>query len=376
MSGIIAMKFGGTSLRDDEARLAAREQVRKRLAEGNQIVVVVSAMGRKGEPYATDTLIGLMASAGEPIAARELDLAMSAGELLSAAYFAHILTLDNIPAEAFTGPQAGFLTDKAAGRAEILSLDPARIRRCLDEGKVAVVAGFQGADEEGEIRTLGRGGSDTSAVALGAALGAIEVEIYTDVDGVAEADPRRVPDARVLEELNIDTMLAMAEEGSKVLHPRALHAAQPSRTGIRVRNTFSEGAGTLVVHADTNGAARPLALAHREGLALLHVSGGWPWEIVPELLHLGEDSYLLKDDTYLKERLVRLREEFDVMEPQSGWATVSLILGGEDPAGFEVPDPETPAKALAAPEGIRRWLTREERLDALLGELYASTFGA
>ncbi len=374
MPTTITMKFGGTSVRDDEARRAAREQVRRRLTEGNQVAVVVSAMGRKGEPYATDTLIGLLASAGEPIAPRELDLAMSAGELLSAAYFAHFLSLDGIPAEAFTGPQAGFLTDKAAGQAEILSLDPARIRRCLDEGKVAVVAGFQGADEDGEIRTLGRGGSDTSAVALGAALGANEVEIYTDVDGVAEADPRRVPAARFVDKLSADIMLAMAEEGSKVLHPRALRAAQPSCTAIRVRNTFSDKAGTLVLHEAAAGPARPLALAHREGLVLLHVSGGWPGELVPELLHLGEDSYLLQDDVYLEERIDRLRKEFDLIEPQTGWATASLILGGENLEAFPPPTPETPAKAFAAPAGVLRWLTRDERLDALLAELYRSGF--
>ncbi len=374
MPGTIAMKFGGTSVRDDKARRAAREQVRRRLAEGNQVAVVVSAMGRKGEPYATDTLIGLLARAGEPIAPRELDLAMSAGELLSAAYFAHFLNLDNIPAEAFTGPQAGFLTDKAAGQAEILSLDPARIRRCLDEGKVAVVAGFQGVDDDGEIRTLGRGGSDTSAVALGAALGANEVEIYTDVDGVAQADPRRVPAARFLDEMSADTLLAMAEEGSKVLHPRALRAAQPSAIPIRVRNTFTDKAGTLVHHEANTGPARPMALAHRDGLALVHVSGEYPRKTVPELLHLGEDSYLLPDDLYLEERFARLSEEFDVMEPQSGWATASMVLGGDSPEDFPTPTPQTPAKALDAPAGIRRWLTREERIDALLGELHSSGF--
>jgi aspartate kinase len=376
MPDTITMKFGGTSVRDDEARRAAREQVRRRLAEGKRVALVVSAMGRKGEPYATDTLIGLLASAGEPIAPRELDLAMSAGELLSAAYFAHFLNLDGIPAEAFTGPQAGFLTDAAAGQAEILGLDPARIDRCLGEGKVAVVAGFQGADKDGEIRTLGRGGSDTSAVALGAALGSSEVEIYTDVNGVAQADPRRVPDVRFVAELSAETMLAMAEEGSKVLHPRALRASQPSRTPVRVRNTFNEDPGTLIVHEAPEGAARPLALAHREGLTLLHVAGGWPWEIVPELLHLGEDSYLLQEDVHLEERIARLREEFDVMEPQSGWATASMILGGTNPDGFTAPTPKTPAQTLDAPAGVLRWLVRGERLDSLLAELYVFGFGS
>jgi len=370
MPDTIVMKFGGTSVRDDKTRVAAREQVRKQVEAGREVAVVVSAMGRKGEPYATDTLIGLLAGAGEPVSPRELDLAMSAGELLSAAYFAHFLTLSGTPAEAFTGPQAGFLTDDRAGHAGLLAVRPERIDACLMEGKVAVVAGFQGADEAGEIRTLGRGGSDTSAVALGAALGAAEVQIFTDVNGIAEADPRRVPAARFLPELPAAAVLAMAEEGSKVLHPRAVHAAEPSRTPIRVLNTFTDDPGTLVHHRPDPGPARPVALAHRENQVLVTLSGGRPWEIVPELLHIGKDRYLLLKDIYLEERLTRLAEDCDRLEREDGWATASVILGGENPQAFTAPALLAEVEPLPVPEGIQRWLVREENLNALLGELH------
>lgn len=370
MPDIVVMKFGGTSVRDEAARSAAREQVRRQGTAGYSVAVVVSAMGRAGDPYATETLIGLLAEAGTPVPARELDLAMSVGEILSAAFFAHFLGADGIPAEAFTGPQAGFLTDDRAGQAVILNVTPGRIQRCLAAGKVAVVAGFQGADAEHEIRTLGRGGSDTSAVALGAALGAREVEIYTDVEGIADCDPRRVPSARFLAEIDAASLLAMAEEGSKVVHPRAVHAAQPTGTPIRVRNTFSSGEGTRVHHQAVVGPARPLALAHRERQVLLTIEGGRPWEIVPELLHLGGDRYLLPDDVHLAGCLERLRGDCESTRRETGWATASLILAGRDANAYLAPAPAA-VERLSAPAGILRWLVREERLDALLGELHA-----
>ncbi|HBL55050.1 MAG TPA: aspartate kinase, partial [Deltaproteobacteria bacterium] len=158
---IIVMKFGGTSIRDDESRTAAVEHIRRHADSGKQVVVVVSAMGRKGEPYATDTLISLLKDIGEPVNPAELDSVMSLGETLSSAYFSHLLSQNGLPAQAFTGSQAGILTDDNPGDAEILEINPARIRNVLNAGKIAVVAGFQGATAEGDVRTLGRGGSDT-----------------------------------------------------------------------------------------------------------------------------------------------------------------------------------------------------------------------
>lgn len=323
MAGTRLLKFGGTSVRDDAARRAAAAKVRARVAAGHRVAVVVSAMGRAGEPYATDTLIGLLAALGEPVAPRELDLAMSAGELLSAALFAHLLGREGLPAGAFTGQQAGILTDDRAGAAEILDVRPARIEACLADGRVAVVAGFQGADASGEIRTLGRGGSDTSAVALGAALGAEEVEIFTDVPGVATCDPRRVAEARFLGEIAAPVMLAMAEEGSKVLHPRAVRASQPTSTALRVLSTFDEAPGTLVHHRPLAGAAKPVALAHSEAAS-----------------------------------------------------TVSLIHGGPlaSPVALDLPGAEALAST-DAPVGIQRWRVPGAELDAALKALHGELVG-
>ena len=362
------MKFGGTSVRDADSRAAALSHVRRARDEGHSLALVVSAMGRKGEPYATDSLIALLQDIGPSVSARELDLAMACGEILSAAFFAQLLISEGIPARAFTGPQAGVLVSKEAGQAEILSVDPARIKATLDAGEVAVLAGFQGADKNGEIRTLGRGGSDTSALALGAALSAETVEIYSDVEGIASADPRRIPEARFLEEIRAEELLLMADEGSRVIHPRALRTAIASGTKLRARNTFSKSPGTLIHHREDLGKARPLALAHRDRQVLLHLPDSSA-DILPELISIGGGRFLLLDDVYLGERLKRLQEAIGDFEFGKGWATASLVYSGP------VPDqPECPAKGEALPSGgqVCRWLCRESDLDEVLRDLYPS----
>jgi aspartate kinase len=295
---------------------------------------------------------------------------MSVGEILSAAYFGHLLAVNGVPAEAFTGPQAGVLTDETPGHAEILEIRPDSLQRSIQSGHVAVVAGFQGADSEGEIRTLGRGGSDTSAVALGAALGASEVEIYTDVDGIACADPRRLPEAPFLEEIGAAQILAMAEEGSKVLHPRAVAASLSTQTAIRVRNTFSDHPGTLVHHRDASGPLRPVALAHRTDLVRLSIPAeGDPRDLVPELLPIGGDSHLILEDVYLEERLAKLEQAYGALEKAPGWGTVSVILSQPD---AEEPAPSISSQGEAIPSAPGRWryAVRAEQLDALLKELF------
>jgi aspartate kinase len=295
---------------------------------------------------------------------------MSVGEILSAAYFSHLLIVNGVPAEAFTGPQAGVVTDDTPGHAEILEIRPARLLRSIQSGHVAVVAGFQGADSAGEIRTLGRGGSDTSAVALGAALGAAEVDIYTDVDGIACADPRRLPEAPFLAEIGAAQILAMAEEGSKVLHPRAVAASLSSQTPIRVRNTYSEQPGTLVHHRDASGSLRPVALAHRTDLVRLAVPAeGDPRELVPELLPIGGDFYLILEDVYLEERLAKLEQAYGAVEKQPGWGTVSVILSHAD-AEEPAPRVSSQSERIAAAPGRWRYAVRAEHLDALLEEVF------
>jgi aspartate kinase len=362
------MKFGGTSVRDDESRAAAVAQIRRHHESGKRIVVVVSAMGRKGEPYATDTLIDLLREIGEPVSARELDLVMSCGETLSAAFFAHLLSKSKMPAIAFTGQQAGVVTDDAAGEAEILGVDPMLIRRALMQGKIAVVAGFQGADTDGEIRTLGRGGSDTSAVAIGAALEASVVEIYSDVDGIASADPRRVTEAPFMEEIGAEQILAMAEEGSRVIHPRAVKASLITQTPILARNTFSDAPGTLIHHRDIEGDLRPVALAHRENQVLLEIrSKKDPRKVVPDLLEVGQFRFLLLNDVYLAERLATLRTNFGDYELEDGWATASIILSHMEVS--ETPELDG-AERMPIATGVWSYLVKEENLSSILDALF------
>jgi len=364
---LVVMKFGGTSVRDEESRAAAVAQVRRHHAAGKRIVVVVSAMGREGEPYATDTLIGLLRGIGEPVPARELDLMMSCGEIISASFFAHLLFKNKMAAMAFTGPQAGVITDETPGAAEILEVQPALLRRALMQRKIAVVAGFQGADESGEIRTLGRGGSDTSAVAIGAALDASLVEIYSDVEGIACADPRRVPEARFLDEIGARQILAMAEEGSRVIHPRAVKASLATQTPIRARGTYGDKPGTLIHHREIEGELRPVALAHRERQMLIEIrSKQDPRKTVPELLEVGRFRFLLPNDVYLAERLAKLRAAFGNYEMEDGWATASVILSRME--AVEAPELAGAEKMPPAP-GLWSYLLREEALDAALGDL-------
>lgn len=243
---IIVQKFGGTSVATSQGREQVALKVKNAIAQGYQVVVVVSAMGRLGEPYATDTLIRLARETDPRMEARELDLLMSCGEIISTVIMVQTLKTIGIEALAFTGGQAGIITNHVFSNARILELKPVLLQRCLEEGKVAVVAGFQGITSDGEITTLGRGGSDTTGAALGVALRAEEVEIYTDVDGVMTADPRLVPRAKPLEVMTYQEICEMAHLGAKVVHPRAVEIAMEGRIPLRIRSTFSDNPGTLI----------------------------------------------------------------------------------------------------------------------------------
>ena len=246
---ILVQKFGGTSVVHEEGRTAVAQRVATALRQGFRTVVVVSAMGRRGDPYATDTLLDLARAAHLEVAPRELDLIASCGEIISAVVMVQTLKQHGIRATALTGAQAGIVTDENFTDARILRVEPDRIRSLLEEGWVVVVAGFQGASDRGEVTTLGRGGSDTTAAALGAALGAEAVEIYTDVGGIYTADPRIVPEARSLYTATYEEVAQMAVEGARVIHPRAIEIAMRANLPVRVRGTFSEEQGTLISHA-------------------------------------------------------------------------------------------------------------------------------
>lgn len=247
---IIVQKYGGTSLREKKSRIRAIEHIKRAREEDYHVVVVVSAMGRRGDPYATDTLLDLLRQNGDQLSDQERDLLLSCGEIISAATLSSMLNSGGIPAVALSGGQAGILTNDTFSQAQILSVRPQRILAELAQNKVVIVCGFQGVTSTGEITTLGRGGSDTTAAALGVALEAEYIDIFTDVEGVMTADPRVVKDAVPLSWVTYTEFCNLAYQGAKVIHPRAVEIAMQGRVPIRVRSTWSDGPGTLVTTPD------------------------------------------------------------------------------------------------------------------------------
>ncbi|WP_454190617.1 aspartate kinase [Paenibacillus sp. Marseille-Q7038] len=248
--GILVQKFGGTSLSTPAARERVLQHMKREIKAGHSLVVVVSAMGRRGEPYATDTLLDWIGSNGDALPAREKDLLLSCGEFISATTLTSLAQSEGLTATVLTGGQAGIITDHQYGNARIIEVKPDRILEELKSHQVVIVAGFQGINDIGDITTLGRGGSDTSATALGAALRADMVDIYTDVEGVLTADPRIVEDAKPLLYVSYAEISNMAHQGAKVIHPRAVEIAMQSHIPVRVRSTFGDGAGTLITHPE------------------------------------------------------------------------------------------------------------------------------
>ena len=238
---LIVQKYGGTSVGSIERINAVAAGIRAWCDRGHQVVVVVSAMS--GE---TDRLIALAREIQERPSPREMDVLLSTGEQVTIALLSMALEHLGYPAKSYTGGQVHIRTDSAHSKARIRDIDGARVKADLDAGRVVVVAGFQGVDNEGNITTLGRGGSDTSAVAMAAALGADECQIYTDVDGVYTTDPRIEPRARKLDRITFEEMLEMASLGSKVLQIRAVEFAGKYRVPLRVLSSFEAGEGTLI----------------------------------------------------------------------------------------------------------------------------------
>jgi aspartate kinase len=242
---LIVQKYGGTSVGSVERIHAVAERVTRWVAQGHQLVVVLSAMS--GE---TDRLLGLAKQMQVRPEPRELDVLLSTGEQVTIALLSMALAAQNCPARSYTGGQVQILTDSAHNKARIRDIDAERVQADLDAGRVVVIAGFQGMDEHGDITTLGRGGSDTSAVAIAAALKADECQIYTDVDGVYTTDPRVEPRARKLARITFEEMLEMASLGSKVLQIRSVEFAGKYRVPLRVLSSFAEGEGTLITFED------------------------------------------------------------------------------------------------------------------------------
>lgn len=241
---LIVQKFGGSSVSDATGIKRVARRVADTQKAGNQVVVVVSAMGDT-----TDELLDLAAEvSSNPDASRELDMLLTAGERISMAALSMAVNDLGVQAKSFTGSQAGMITDGVHGSARLVEVNPDRIQRAVNEGDVAIVAGFQGMNRQtGDITTLGRGGSDTTAVALAAAMGADVCEIYSDVDGVFSADPRVVPSARKLDIITSEEMLEMAANGSKILRLRSVEYARRFNLKLHVRSSFSQLEGTIVL---------------------------------------------------------------------------------------------------------------------------------
>jgi len=365
---IIVMKFGGTSLLDEKSRSQAVKHIHTHFKSDKQIVVVVSAMGRKGEPYATDTLISLMKNVGEPVNPAELDSVISLGETLSAAYFSHLLCQNGLPSESFSGSKAGILTDDKPGNAEILGIDPFRLLSSLNLGNIPVVAGFQGANSVGDIRTLGRGGSDTSAVALGSAINAEMVEIYSDVDGIANCDPSLIPEASFMDIVSIRQALSMANEGSQIIHPRAVKASIKTKTPIFLRNTFNNSKGTAILHNTSKLKIEKVVLAHRVDMVLVQViqKKNFISKILPEMILVDQKRCILKNDVYLEDKIKKIQQTCGLIRKEKGWATISVVFDKIAKKSISVQG----AEIIPSGENVICYLLKENKLAVSLKHLF------
>ena len=248
--GIIVQKFGGTSLMDAHGLNSLLHHVKKSKDEGNDLVIVVSAMGRKGKPYATDTLIQQLENINSNIDPVKKDLMMCCGEIISSALVSHFLDSNGFKTVPLLGFQAGILTDSNFNSAEIINIDTSNILGILKKGNIAVVAGFQGMDENMNLTTLGRGGSDITAIYLGGFLKADRVDIFTDVDGIHVVDPKIIPHSKNIDSISYTNMYNMAYYGAKVIHPKAVLAAEEFNIPISIRKTFSNEKGTIISKSD------------------------------------------------------------------------------------------------------------------------------
>lgn len=313
---IIVQKFGGTSVKDEESRQHAKRHINNALAEGYKVVVVVSAMGRKGDPYATDTLLSLIGSNENKISKREQDLLVSCGEIISSIVFANMLQENGINAIALTGAQAGFRTNSDHSQAKIVEMKCDRLLRDLEHHDVVVVAGFQGAAKNGDITTIGRGGSDTSAAALGAALNAEWIDIFTDVEGIMTADPRIADNARRLSIVTYTELCNMAYQGAKVIHPRAVEIAMQAKVPIRIRSTYSDDLGTLVTSISKE--SRGSDIKERTVTGIAHVSN-----VTQIKVFAKKDQYYLQAEVFKAMANEKISVDFINISPNGVVYTVT-----------------------------------------------------
>ncbi|WML56763.1 aspartate kinase [Neobacillus sp. PS2-9] len=313
---IIVQKFGGTSVKDEKSRKHAQGHIEKAIADGYKVVVVVSAMGRKGDPYATDTLLSLIGGNLSKISKREHDLLLSCGEIISSVVFANMLLDSGINAVSLTGAQAGFRTNNDHTNAKITEMKCERLLRELENTDVVVVAGFQGAAKNGDITTIGRGGSDTSAAALGAALNAEWIDIFTDVEGIMTADPRIAENARPLSVVTYTEVCNMAYQGAKVIHPRAVEIAMQAKVPIRIRSTYSDNLGTLVTTLNKNN--RGSDIKERVVTGIAHVSN-----VTQIKVFAKKDQYYLQAEVFKAMANEKISVDFINISPNGVIYTVT-----------------------------------------------------
>lgn len=313
---IIVQKFGGTSVKDEKSRKLAQGHIEKALADGYKVVVVVSAMGRMGDPYATDTLLSLVGGSVNKISKREQDLLLSCGEVISSVVFTNMLLESGINATSLTGAQAGFRTNNDHTNAKIVEMKCDRLLRELESHDVVVTAGFQGAAKNGDVTTIGRGGSDTSAAALGAALNAEWIDIFTDVEGIMTADPRIVENARPLTVVTYTEVCNMAYQGAKVIHPRAVEIAMQAKVPIRIRSTYSDSLGTLVtsIHKSNRGSD----IKERLVTGIAHVSN-----VSQIKVYAKKDQYYLQSEVFKAMANEKISVDFINISPNCVIYTVS-----------------------------------------------------
>ncbi|MBU5590658.1 aspartate kinase [Clostridium sp. MSJ-4] len=243
---ILVQKFGGTSVSTVDRRKLVIEKVVKAKKQGYSPVIVVSAMGRKGDPYATDTLLSLIRDGFKEDNPLATDLLMSCGEIISSVVMCDEFYKHGLKALPLTGGQAGIVTNENYNDASVVRVKPERILELLKEDIIPVVTGFQGYNEKGHFTTLGRGGSDVTASLLGVALNSEEIDIYTDVDGIMTADPRIVIEPNLIHAISYNEVFQLAEQGAKVIHPRAIEIAMEGNIPIKIKNTLSDSEGTLI----------------------------------------------------------------------------------------------------------------------------------
>ena len=263
---ILIQKFGGTSVKDEESRLAAEKHIVHAVSSGYKVIVVVSAIGRMGDPYATDSLLSLIDGEKSYLNLRERDMLLSVGETISTAVFTNQLKKNGVRAVGLTGQSAGILTNEDFGQAKVQNIDTSAIYEHLKTNDVAIVAGFQGVSDNGHVTTIGRGGSDTTAALLGAAFKAECIDIFTDVSGMMTADPRLVEKAQFLKVVSYNEVSNMAHEGAKVIGPKAVEAAQQAGIPVRIRSTYQPvtNTGTLITNTETQSSPQRLVtgIAH------------------------------------------------------------------------------------------------------------------